>query len=103
MPAKSAFTFEEYVHGSERVIVVEQGHGYGEDTFDAILSDRPYRKGSDYATARQVVASETGQQFEPRLVEAFLRIPEQKWEEMRKRMEPIDEAPSITVPLRKAA
>ncbi|WP_395139702.1 HD domain-containing phosphohydrolase [Armatimonas sp.] len=73
------------------------------DTLDAILSDRPYRKGQNYATACQIIASETGKQFEPRLVEAFLRIPEQKWGEIRKRMERMDEAPSITIPLRKAA
>ena len=49
------------------------------DTFDAIRSDRPYRKGRDYTTACQIIASESGKQFEPRLVEAFLRVPEAEW------------------------
>lgn len=57
------------------------------DTFDAILSDRPYRKGRDYATARAIIASEIGQQFEPRLVEAFMRIPEHEWMEIRERVD----------------
>ncbi|MBB6050326.1 HD-GYP domain-containing protein [Armatimonas rosea] len=73
------------------------------DTFDAILSDRPYRKGRDYATARAIIASEIGQQFEPRLVEAFMRIPEQEWIEIRKHADLLEEPLPTPELLKKAA
>ncbi len=71
------------------------------DTFDAILSDRPYRKGRDYATARQIIASESGKQFDPRLVEAFLRIPESDWPRLQSDLE--SEPNPAPVVLKKAA
>jgi response regulator RpfG family c-di-GMP phosphodiesterase len=44
------------------------------DTLDAITSDRPYRKGATVAAAREEIARCAGTQFDPRCVEAFLRI-----------------------------
>lgn len=53
------------------------------DTFDALTSDRPYRKGRPYPMARQIIAEEAGKQFDPAAVEAFLAVPEEEWLEIR--------------------
>jgi putative two-component system response regulator len=49
------------------------------DTFDAMTSDRPYRKALSYRTAREEIAGCSGKQFDPQLVECFLSIPEAIW------------------------
>jgi putative nucleotidyltransferase with HDIG domain len=49
------------------------------DTFDAITSDRSYRKGRPYAVARKIIAAESGRQFDPRAVQAFLAVPADEW------------------------
>ena len=41
------------------------------DAFDAITSDRPYRRGATAAEALGVLARSSGGHFDPRLVEAF--------------------------------
>lgn len=71
------------------------------DTFDAIRSDRPYRKGRDYATAAHIIASESGKQFDPSLVKAFLRIPETEWNKLQNDLKA--EASPEPVKLKKAA
>jgi len=43
------------------------------DTFDAIISDRPYRKGRSVAVALAEIQACAGTQFDPDVVEAFLR------------------------------
>jgi putative nucleotidyltransferase with HDIG domain len=53
------------------------------DTFDALLSDRPYRKGRPYEVARDIIAAEAGRQFDPQAVAAFLTIPPEEWERIR--------------------
>jgi HD-GYP domain-containing protein (c-di-GMP phosphodiesterase class II) len=53
------------------------------DTFDALTSDRPYRKGKPYEVARQIIAEESGRQFDPRAVEAFLAVPPEEWQQIR--------------------
>lgn len=45
------------------------------DAFDAILSDRPYRKGASIEVAREEIARCSGTQFDPVAVDAFLSIP----------------------------
>lgn len=47
------------------------------DTMDAMTSDRPYRKALPYSNARDEIARESGRQFDPSIVEAFLAIPEE--------------------------
>jgi HD-GYP domain-containing protein (c-di-GMP phosphodiesterase class II) len=42
------------------------------DTLDAITSDRPYRKGMPFAVAQQEIVKQSGTQFDPRAVEAFV-------------------------------
>ncbi len=53
------------------------------DTFDAMTSDRPYRRALSYATARAEIIRESGRQFDPRVVQAFLSIPAERLEEIR--------------------
>jgi putative nucleotidyltransferase with HDIG domain len=54
------------------------------DTFDALTSDRPYRRGLPYEEARRIIASEAGKQFDPRAVEAFLAVPPEEWQDIRR-------------------
>lgn len=43
------------------------------DVFDALTSDRPYRKGLDAAEVVDMIVASRGTDFEPRVVDAFLR------------------------------
>lgn len=43
------------------------------DTFDAITSDRPYRKGKSAKEAVQEIESHSGEQFDPKVVDCFKR------------------------------
>jgi response regulator RpfG family c-di-GMP phosphodiesterase len=49
------------------------------DALDAITSDRPYRGSQSYLAARDEIARNAGTQFDPEVVEAFLRVPETEW------------------------
>ncbi|WP_263365397.1 HD-GYP domain-containing protein [Edaphobacter bradus] len=53
------------------------------DTLDAMTSDRPYRKGTTFAAAQQEIARCSGTQFDPAIVEVFLRVPPESWAELR--------------------
>jgi HD-GYP domain-containing protein (c-di-GMP phosphodiesterase class II) len=53
------------------------------DAVDAMLSDRPYRKALTVKHARAEVARCSGTQFDPRVVEIFLSLPESIWIELR--------------------
>ncbi|SHH71210.1 HD-GYP domain-containing protein [Clostridium grantii] len=44
------------------------------DTFDAVTSDRVYRKGMSLEEAKKILIEEKGNQFDPYIVDAFLRI-----------------------------
>jgi len=44
------------------------------DAFDAITTDRPYRKGKTPWEAVQEIVDQTGRQFDPGVVEAFRRV-----------------------------
>jgi putative nucleotidyltransferase with HDIG domain len=46
------------------------------DTFDAVTTDRPYRKAADSEKAIEIILSESGKQFVPKVVEAFRNIVE---------------------------
>jgi putative nucleotidyltransferase with HDIG domain len=52
------------------------------DAFDAITSDRVYRKGKPYQTAAQELDEWAGRQFDPKVVEAFHRVPPEDWQEL---------------------
>ena len=53
------------------------------DTFDALTSNRPYRMGRPYADARKIIEEESGKQFDPRAVAAFLSVPAEEWMQIR--------------------
>lgn len=53
------------------------------DTYDAITSDRPYRKRRTYAEAYAEIKRCSGTQFSETVVEAFLRIPEAQWTDVQ--------------------
>lgn len=53
------------------------------DALDAITSDRPYRKASGFDIARSEILRCSGTQFDPAVVEVFLRIPDELWHELR--------------------
>jgi putative nucleotidyltransferase with HDIG domain len=53
------------------------------DTLDAITSERPYRKGAGFGTAREEIARWSGRQFDPALVEVFLSMPVDIWASLR--------------------
>jgi putative nucleotidyltransferase with HDIG domain len=44
------------------------------DTYDAIVADRPYRSGQTHDQAVAILRAESGTQFDPEVVAAFLRI-----------------------------
>lgn len=46
------------------------------DSYDAMISDRPYRKALPFETAISEIRINTGTQFDAEIVEAFLKIPE---------------------------
>jgi putative nucleotidyltransferase with HDIG domain len=56
------------------------------DTLDAMTSDRPYRKALTYARAREEIIRYSGTQFDPKVVEVFLRIPESEWDAIHRRV-----------------
>ena len=47
------------------------------DVYDALRSDRPYRAGMPPAQVVEYIRHESGRQFDPRVVEVFLRIMEE--------------------------
>jgi len=53
------------------------------DTLDAITSDRPYRKARSFDVAREEILSCSGTQFDPAVIEVFLKIPNELWQELR--------------------
>jgi response regulator RpfG family c-di-GMP phosphodiesterase len=55
------------------------------DAFDAITSDRVYRRGKSYQEAADELDEWSGKQFDPKVVEAFHRVPQQDWDELRNR------------------
>jgi putative nucleotidyltransferase with HDIG domain len=53
------------------------------DTLDAITSDRPYRKARSFDAAREEILRCSGSQFDPTVVEVFLKVPNELWHELR--------------------
>lgn len=72
------------------------------DALDAITSDRPYRGARSFDAARAEILRCSGTQFDPSVVEVFLKIPDELWNELREEINSqgrehstfnIDEAP----------
>ncbi|MEA2297064.1 MAG: hypothetical protein QOE86_4703, partial [Solirubrobacteraceae bacterium] len=53
------------------------------DTLDAITSDRPYRAAAGWAVAREVIVAQSGTQFDPSVVQAYLGIPDATFARLR--------------------
>ena len=53
------------------------------DTLDAITSERPYRRARGFDVAREEILRCSGTQFDPAVVEVFLKIPNELWQELR--------------------
>jgi putative nucleotidyltransferase with HDIG domain len=75
------------------------------DTLDAITSDRPYRRSKSFDHAREEILRCSGSQFDPAMVEIFLKIPNELWHELRseitgqnKRFSTFDIAPVVHAP-----
>ena len=54
------------------------------DTLDAIISDRPYRAARSLAEARKEIGDWSGRQFDPEVVEVFLKMPDDIFEYVRR-------------------
>ncbi|MBV9072663.1 MAG: response regulator [Acidobacteria bacterium] len=54
------------------------------DTLDAITSDRPYRAAQTVQAAREEIKRFSGTQFDPKVVEIFLSMPDSIWEDLRR-------------------
>jgi len=57
------------------------------DTLDAMTSDRPYRRALPWSVAYDEIRREAGQQFDPKVVEAFFSLPAGVWEDIRRKIE----------------
>ena len=57
------------------------------DTYDAMTSDRPYRRAVSYAEALREIRQHAGTQFDPRVVKEFESIAREDWERIRKRID----------------
>jgi HD-GYP domain-containing protein (c-di-GMP phosphodiesterase class II) len=66
----------EAIHINARIFAVA-------DAFDAITSDRPYRAAATYRAARKEIIASVGAHFDPGVVNAFLQISENEWQEIR--------------------
>ncbi len=53
------------------------------DTLDAITSDRPYRKAQGFEEATREIEKGKGSQFDPQVIEAFLSISKDRWQQMK--------------------
>ncbi|MFZ0759461.1 MAG: HD domain-containing phosphohydrolase [Candidatus Sulfotelmatobacter sp.] len=54
------------------------------DTLDAIISDRPYRVARSFADARKEILDWKGRQFDPEVVDVFMTIPDEVFEDLRR-------------------
>jgi putative nucleotidyltransferase with HDIG domain len=57
------------------------------DTMDAMTSDRPYRPAQPMSAAREEIKRWSGRQFDPKVVETFLSMPEDIWMNLRREID----------------
>ena len=53
------------------------------DTLDAMTSDRFYRKALTFGDVREELRRCRGEQFDPRVIDLFLQVPETRWTDIR--------------------
>ncbi len=63
------------------------------DALDAIVSDRPYRRGQSLEHARKEIEDCAGTQFDPKVVDAFLGLSDEELKRARKQPSPIGARP----------
>jgi HD-GYP domain-containing protein (c-di-GMP phosphodiesterase class II) len=56
------------------------------DALDAMISDQPYRRAMPLSQAREEIRRCSGVQFDPKVVEVFLSLPESLWVELSKNL-----------------
>jgi putative nucleotidyltransferase with HDIG domain len=56
------------------------------DSLDAMISDRPYRRALPMSHAREEIKRCAGSQFDPKVADVFLSIPEQHWIDLRENL-----------------
>ena len=49
------------------------------DAFDAIMSERPYKRARSFEHAVATLVEDSGKHFDPAVVRAFLRVPKEEW------------------------
>jgi response regulator RpfG family c-di-GMP phosphodiesterase len=54
------------------------------DTFDAMTSDRPYRRALPFLASREVIERGAGTQYDSQVARVFLSIPDETWELIRR-------------------
>jgi response regulator RpfG family c-di-GMP phosphodiesterase len=54
------------------------------DTFDAMTSDRPYRRALPFETSREVIERGAGKHYDSQVASVFLSIPGETWEVIRR-------------------
>ncbi len=57
------------------------------DTLDAITSDRPYRRAQPFTAARDEIVRWAGRQFDPQIVDVFVGMPDNIWDELRREID----------------
>jgi putative nucleotidyltransferase with HDIG domain len=62
------------------------------DVFDALTTDRPYRPSSPMTIAREMIIAESGQQFDPQVIDAFESIDQSTFEHISREMTSRSEA-----------
>jgi putative nucleotidyltransferase with HDIG domain len=65
------------------------------DTLDAMTVKRVYREARSIEAARKEIMDWTGRQFDPGIVEVFLGMPDQIWEDLRKSVDERNRIPQV--------
>ena len=53
------------------------------DTFDAMTSDRPYRRALPFEASREVIVRGAGRQYDSQVAKVFLSTPDETWKAIR--------------------
>ena len=71
------------------------------DTYDAMASDRPYRAGMLRIKAVEIIRREAGRQFDPVVVDAFLKVmtAESRSKVATERLDTVEPAPTLSTDL----
>lgn len=72
------------------------------DSYEALVSDRVYRKGTDKQSALEEIRKNTGLQFDPELVETFIRVMEVEFQREPGSNHVPDKLPGLYPPSKKS-